>query len=299
MEFWNLVFPQYFRGADGELTDLEAPGIDTGAGFERILGVLADSPSLYVADSVSRLVDTAQSVTGASMGTDDRTDVALRLLADHTRTMAFLVSDGVVPSNEDRGYVLRRVIRRAVRFAYLLGVTEVVTVPLVESCIEIMGDAYPDLRDNRDLVLGICSREEEKFRQTLKTGVTILDEKLGALDEGDPLPGADAFLLHDTYGFPLEVTEEIVADRGATVDVDGFRTEMADAARAGPGRRQGHRRRHRRRGRGLSGDPHRARSDRVHRAGRVELRCCRPGHGRRRRRARSHTVLRRVGRAGG
>ncbi len=235
VEFWNLVFPQYFRGADGELTDLEAPGIDTGAGFERILGVLADSPSLYVADSVSRLVDTAQSVTGATMGVDDRTDIALRLLADHTRTMAFLVSDGVVPSNEDRGYVLRRVIRRAVRFAYLLGVTKVVTVPLVESCIEIMGDAYPDLRDNRDLVLGICSREEEKFRQTLKTGVTILDEKLGALDQGEPLPGADAFLLHDTYGFPLEVTEEIVADRGTSVDVEGFRTEMAaqrDRARA-------------------------------------------------------------------
>ncbi|HUW01102.1 MAG TPA: alanine--tRNA ligase-related protein, partial [Acidimicrobiales bacterium] len=100
VEFWNLVFPQYFRRADGELTDLEAPGIDTGAGFERILGVLADSPSLYVADSVSRLLDTAQSVTGASLGTDERTDVALRLLADHTRTMAFLVSDGVVPSNE-------------------------------------------------------------------------------------------------------------------------------------------------------------------------------------------------------
>ena len=226
VEFWNLVFPQYFRGADGELTDLEAPGIDTGAGFERILGVLADSPSLYVADSVSRLLDTAQSVTGSTLGTDERTDVALRLLADHTRTMAFLVSDGVVPSNEDRGYVLRRVIRRAVRFAYLLGVTKVVTVPLVESCIEVMGEAYPDLEANRDLVLGICSREEEKFRQTLKTGVAILDEKLEQLGEGEALPGADAFLLHDTYGFPLEVTEEIVDDRGRRVDVEAFHTEM-------------------------------------------------------------------------
>jgi alanyl-tRNA synthetase len=231
VEIWNLVFPQYFRNPDGQLSDLPRTGIDTGAGLERILGVLAGSPSLYAADTLSVLTDRAQEVTGKRLGDERLTDVGLRLLADHTRTVAFLVSDGVMPSNEDRGYVLRRVLRRAVYFSYLLGVTKPVLPPMIETCVELMGGAYPDLADHADGVLTIVSREEDRFRQTLKTGSAMLDGELAKLEdeEGPPvLAGAVAFQLHDTYGFPLEVTQEILAERGVDLDVDGFDAAMAD-----------------------------------------------------------------------
>jgi alanyl-tRNA synthetase len=228
VEIWNLVFPQYFRNPDGQLSDLPRKGIDTGAGLERILGVLAGSPSLYAADTLSVLTDRAQQVTGRTFGGDRLADVALRLIADHTRTVAFLVSDGVMPSNEDRGYVLRRVLRRAVYFSYILGVDELVLPPMIETCIELMGGAYPDLADHADAVLTIVSREEERFRQTLKTGSSMLDTELDRLDEGAVLDGTVAFQLHDTYGFPLEVTQEILAERGVELDVDGFDAAMAD-----------------------------------------------------------------------
>ena len=138
VELWNLVFPQYIRAPDGSLSDMARPGIDTGAGMERILAVMAGSPSLYAADVLTVMVDEAQSVTGHRLGESDISDIALRLLADHTRTMSFLVADGVIPSNEDRGYVLRRIIRRAVRFAYLMGVERLVLPPMVERCIDVM-----------------------------------------------------------------------------------------------------------------------------------------------------------------
>ncbi|MGK2930415.1 MAG: alanine--tRNA ligase [Acidimicrobiales bacterium] len=233
VEIWNLVFTQYFRNPDGELTDLPSTNVDTGAGLERILGVLAGSPSLYAADTLSVLTDRAQQVTGRRFGEDRLADIALRLLADHTRTVAFLVSDGVMPSNEERGYVLRRVLRRAVYFSYLLGVSTPVLPPMVETCVELMGGAYPGLAANADSVRTIVSREEERFRQTLKTGSAMLDtelERLGAVDAGvaPVLDGGVAFQLHDTYGFPLEVTQEILAERGVELDVDGFDAAMAD-----------------------------------------------------------------------
>ncbi len=242
VEFWNLVFPQYIRVESGELTDMPNPGIDTGAGLERILGILADSPSLYAADTLSVLTDRAQQVTGKSFGADRLSDVALRLIADHTRSVAFLISDGVMPSNEDRGYVLRRVLRRAVYFSYLLGVEKPVLPPMIESCVELMGGAYPDLAANADSVLTIVSREESRFRQTLKTGSTMLDTELDKLGEGEGrvLDGAVAFQLHDTYGFPLEVTQEILAEQGVDLDVDGFDAAMADQrARAKAGAKGG------------------------------------------------------------
>ena len=229
VEIWNLVFTQYFRGPDGELTDLPSTNVDTGAGLERILGVLADSPSLYAADTLSVLTDRAQQVTGRTFGDDRLADVALRLIADHTRTVAFLVADGVMPSNEERGYVLRRVLRRAVYFSYLLGVEKPVLPPMIETCVELMGEAYPDLAGSADSVLTIVSREEERFRQTLKTGSTMLDAELDRLGDDDrTLDGTVAFQLHDTYGFPLEVTQEILAERGYELDVDGFEASMAD-----------------------------------------------------------------------
>ena len=233
VEIWNLVFTQHFRNPDGELSDLPTKNVDTGAGLERILGVLAGNPSLYAADTLSVLTDRAQEVTGRSFGGDRLGDIALRLLADHTRTVAFLVSDGVMPSNEERGYVLRRVLRRAVYFSYLLGVNEPVLPPMIETCVELMGGAYPDLAANADTVLTIVSREEERFRQTLKTGSAMLDAELERLGggEGDGagvLDGTVAFQLHDTYGFPVEVTQEILAERGVELDVAAFDAAMAE-----------------------------------------------------------------------
>ena len=226
IEFWNLVFTQYFRGADGQLTDLPNTNVDTGLGFERTLALTEGSSSLYDADGMRQLVSGAEQVTGRSLGDSDLGDIALRLLADHTRSTAFLISDGVIPSNEDRGYVLRRIMRRAVRFAYLLDVSDAVLVPMIERCAEVMGDAYPDLRTNSELILGVAEREEGQFRTTLANGSTLLDQALDGLDDDATLPGAVAFKLHDTYGFPLEVTEEMAQLRGHEVDLAGFDAEM-------------------------------------------------------------------------
>src|SRR5262245_12703842 len=228
VEIWNLVFPQYLRGADGELSDLPSKNIDTGAGLERIMAVLAGSHSLYDSDLLTVLVGEAQSVTGHRLGGSDLGDIALRLMADHARTMTFLVADGVIPSNEDRGYVLRRIIRRAIRFAYLLGVERPVLPTLVERTIDLMGDAYPEIGEGRGLVLPIITREEEQFRRTLATGSQILDTHLDRLEPGGTLPGEVAFQLHDTYGFPFEVTQETADLRGFGVDVDGFEAAMDD-----------------------------------------------------------------------
>ena len=228
VEIWNLVFMQSFRGADGVLTDLPSRNVDTGAGLERILAVLADSPSLYAADVLEVLVDEAMRVTGHRLGESELSDIALRLLADHTRTAAFLVADGVVPSNEDRGYVLRRVIRRAVRFAYMLGVQRQVMEPLVARCTEVMGGAYPELIANRSLVSELIDMEEAGFRRTLERGSSLLDAELDQLPATERLDGRVAFELHDTFGFPLEVTREIAELRGRDVDTVGFEVAMAE-----------------------------------------------------------------------
>jgi alanyl-tRNA synthetase len=228
VEIWNLVFPQYLRGPGGHLSDLPKKNIDTGAGLERIMAVLAGSPSLYDSDTLAALVGEAQSVTAHRLGESDLGDIALRLMADHARTMTFLVADGVIPSNEDRGYVLRRIIRRAIRFAYLLGVERPVLPAMVERTIDLMGDAYPEIVEGRGLVLPIISREEDSFRRTLATGSQILDTQLDKLEPGGTLPGAVAFQLHDTYGFPFEVTQETADLRGFGVDVTGFTAAMDD-----------------------------------------------------------------------
>jgi alanyl-tRNA synthetase len=235
VEIWNLVFPQYFRGVDGSLSDLPSKNIDTGAGMERILAVMAGSASLYSADVLSELVDEAQRSTGTRLGESELGDVAVRLLADHTRTMTFLISDGVIPSNEDRGYVLRRIIRRAVRFSYLLGVERLVLEDMSSRCIEIMSDAYPELTAHRDSIIETINREERRFRETLRTGSQLLDGALDEVGSGGTLPGSVAFKLHDTFGFPLEVTREFAELRGVDVDEDGFNEEMSaqrDRARA-------------------------------------------------------------------
>jgi len=228
VEFWNLVFQQYFRQPDRSLKPLETRNIDTGAGLERILAVTIGSPDVFDTDELRSLIATAEGATGVRLGADAESDVALKLLADHARTMSFLVSDGVVPSNEERGYVLRRIIRRAIRFAYLLGVDKPITPTLAERTIELMGTAYPDLSANADTIVGVLAREEDQFRRTLRSGLGILDHALADVADGDELPGAVAFQLHDTYGFPLEVTTEIAEARGFAVDRAGFDDAMAD-----------------------------------------------------------------------
>jgi alanyl-tRNA synthetase len=229
VEIWNLVFPQYLRGSDGELSDLPMRGIDTGAGLERMLTAINGTHTVYEVDPLDRLVGVAQSITGRTLGIDERTDVALKVLADHARTMTFLVADGIVPSNEDRGYVLRRIIRRAVRYAYLLGVERDLSAPLVGAVVDAMADGYPELRPDQDRIVGIVAREEERFRATLKRGTSLLDTKLAELSEGQALGGDVAFDLYETYGFPLEVTQEITAELGIDVDEDGYRAALAKA----------------------------------------------------------------------
>ena len=228
IEIWNLVFMQFETGPDGVEKPLPKPSIDTGLGLERTLAVLQGVDSVWETDELARLLAAAEQITGAA-GADrsGAAEVSLRILADHARSTAMLVSDGVFPSNEARGYVLRRIIRRAVRHAYLLGVAEPVMGPMTDAVVEVMGGAHPDLARNHGYVRDVIDQEERRFTETLRTGQAILDERLGGLAPGDTLAGDIAFLLHDTYGFPLEVTEEITAERGIQVDAEGFGAAMS------------------------------------------------------------------------
>ncbi len=239
VEIWNLVFMQFETDEAGESKPLPRPSIDTGAGLERILSVLQGKDSVFEIDEMATLIDVASDVTGYKLGADAESDLALRVLAEHARTMTFLISDGVFPSNEDRGYVLRRIVRRAVRFAYLLGVESLVTPQLVDAVVDIMGEDYPQLVTTHELVRDVVEREETQFRRTLANGLRILDDQLADIDEGGVLPGSVAFLLHDTYGFPYEVTEEVVAERGLTVDRAGFDTDMAEQRERAKAARKG------------------------------------------------------------
>ncbi len=224
VEIWNLVFTQYDRQADRTLADLPRKNIDTGAGLERILSVLQGAGSAWDTDVLRPIIAEAEAATGPSYGADPEVDVALRILADHARSMTFLVNDGVFPSNEDRGYVLRRLIRRAVRHAFQLGVDEPVTPRLVHAVVRLMKEAYPDLHRNEDFVAGVVAREEERFRATLRSGLSMLDAELA---HSRIVSGDVAFRLHDTHGFPIELTREIAAERGVTVDEAGFQAAMA------------------------------------------------------------------------
>ena len=226
--------------SDGTRTPLPRPSIDTGAGLERILALVQGVDSVWETDVLAPLVEHAGRLAGASYRVGDYADRAsfsLRVLAEHARSSTMLVSDGVFPSNEGRGYVLRRIIRRAVRHAYLLGTTATVMPELARTAIGIMGTAYPELRANEDFITGVLAKEEEGFRRTLTTGLAILEGEIGGRTAGE-LGGSSAFLLHDTYGFPLELTQEITQERGLSVDVAGFETEMAaQRARAKAARR--------------------------------------------------------------
>ena len=224
VEIWNLVFMALDERPGGEMTPLPAPSIDTGAGLDRLLAVLQGVATVWDTDVMRPIIARAEQVTGVGYGgfPGGASDVSLRILAEHARTMTFIIGDGIVPSNEERGYVARRVIRRAVRHAYLLGVEGTVTPALVDATIDVMGGAYPNLVAERDSIRQTVGREEERFRTTLARGVEMLD---GILAEGD-VGGDDAFFLHDTLGFPIDLTREIAAERGRAVDTDGFAAAM-------------------------------------------------------------------------
>ncbi|HUR23404.1 MAG TPA: alanine--tRNA ligase [Acidimicrobiales bacterium] len=228
VEIWNLVFMQFNRQADGSLVELPRKNIDTGAGLERILPILQGTTSVFDTDVLRPLVAAAEAATGRTYGGgEEAVDVSLRILADHARAMTFLVNDGVLPSNEARGYVLRRIIRRAVRHAFQLGVSTTVTPGLVEATVATMAGAYPDLSRNSDFVAGVVLREEERFRRTLEAGMGLLEAELEGEGDAKLVSGEVAFKLHDTFGFPIELTSEIAAERGLEVDVAGFETAMA------------------------------------------------------------------------
>jgi len=225
VEIWNLVFMQHIQDEPYHVVgNLPSKNIDTGMGLDRVAAVMQGVRSVFDIDTTREVLRTAERYTRLEYGASERSDVSLRILADHGRTVTFLIADGVVPSNEGRGYVLRRVLRRAVRHAWQHGGEGLVIPRLVETTVEVMGDAYPELVERRDLLLDVVTREEEKFRRTLESGHQLLDTELA---DSNRLPGPAAFKLHDTYGFPIDLTREIAADRGVEVDIEGFEAEMA------------------------------------------------------------------------
>jgi len=237
IEFWNLVFTQYERGPGGTLTELPKKNIDTGAGFDRTLSILNGVESVFATDLFAPLIETSSRALHATYGEDEAIDVAIRRVADHGRAMTMLVADGVLPSNEGRGYVLRRIIRRAVLAARRAGAEGALSASLVDATIEKMGVVYPSLVRERDLIVEVLEREEAGFARTLRTGLTLLEEaQRGVLASGTTIfPGDVAFKLHDTHGFPIELTDEIVAESGLSVErraFDDAMTAQRERARA-------------------------------------------------------------------
>lgn len=228
LEYWNLVFMQYNQDEQGKLTPLPAKNIDTGMGLERIAALMQDVDSVFLTDSFRPLIELGEEISGVKFGTSERADVVLRVLADHSRAMTFLIGDGVLPGNEGRGYVLRRVIRRAARFSRSLDMSPPFLARFAERTIELLSDVYPELHERQDTILRIVDSEEERFNRTLDQGLVLLDEEIRRADEEGTtvFPGAAAFVLHDTYGFPIEVTREIVEERGMELDRAGFESAM-------------------------------------------------------------------------
>ena len=228
VELWNLVFMQFYQDLEGALTPLPKPNIDTGMGLERAAIIAQGVSNIYDTDLYLPIIGKVAELAGARYGADIATDVPMRVVAEHTRGAAFLISDGVIPGNEGRGYVLRRLIRRAVRFGRKLGLTEPFLTEVADVVIQRMGGAYPDLVQNRAFILRILEGEEQQFGRVMEQGLNIMEEALTATDgHGGVLSGALAFTMYDTYGFPVEETQDIARERGLTVDMDAFEREMA------------------------------------------------------------------------
>lgn len=229
VEIWNLVFMQYNRMADGSLSLLPHKVIDTGMGFERLCMAMQGKRSNYDTDVFQPLIRAVAELSGIPYGKEESSDVAMRVVADHVRTIAFAITDGQLPSNAKAGYVIRRILRRAVRYGYtFLGRREAFMYALLPTLIESMGGAYPELIAQKDLIQKVMREEEESFLRTLEAGIKLLDKKIEELGNKGQLSGHDAFVLYDTFGFPLDLTELILREHGMTLDQEGFDQEMAE-----------------------------------------------------------------------
>ena len=250
LEIWNLVFMQFNRDASGQMTPLPKPSIDTGAGLERVAAVIQGVASNYDSDLFHGILARAQEIAGVVRGRDPEKDVSLHVVADHARAVTFLIGDGVLPANEGRGYVLRRILRRAARHGVLLGIERPFLFQVADAVIDTMCGAYPELGERRAYIVDRIEREEGRFLETLSKGLALLEEELAAAGRrGEQrLSGETAFRLYDTFGFPLDLTEDILRGRGMTLDQNGFDAAMQTPARAGARGLEGQRRRARRRG---------------------------------------------------
>ncbi len=228
LEIWNLVFIQYFRDEEGRYTPLASKGIDTGFGLERVASVLQDVPSNFDTDLLREIMDYTAGLFGLAYGRESRVDTALKVIADHCRAITFAITDGALPSNEGRGYVIRRLLRRAARFGRLLGIEELFLYKVSGAVVRQMGPVYPELAERQDHVLSVIRNEEKRFSETLAQGTEMLGRLMDeAKKQGSSvISGAHAFKLYDTYGFPLELTQEMAGEQGFSVDTDGFSLAM-------------------------------------------------------------------------
>ncbi|MBW2691790.1 MAG: alanine--tRNA ligase [Deltaproteobacteria bacterium] len=228
LEIWNLVFMQFDRDAAGNMTPLPKPSIDTGASLERLASVLQGVPSNFDTDLFRGIMDRIQQASGVKRGENPEHDVSMNVIADHTRSLVFLIGDGILPGNEGRGYVLRRLLRRAARHGVLLGVERPFLFDVADAVIDEMASAYPELRDRRAYITGRIQREEERFLETLSKGLARLEEDIAALEKSGSkvLPGEAVFKLYDTFGFPVDLTADILSGRNLEIDEVGFNTAM-------------------------------------------------------------------------
>ncbi len=230
MEIWNNVFSQFNNDGNGNYTELSQKNIDTGMGLERLACVMQGVDNMFEVDSIRKIIDTVCEISGKKYGDDANDDISIRVVTDHTRSATFMISDGVIPSNEGRGYVLRRIIRRACRHGKLLGINHPFLVQMCDVAIGESGDAYSELKEKADYIKKVLSLEEERFDTTIDQGLSILDTLVEkAKNSGNTvLDGADAFKLYDTFGFPIDLTREIAEENGLSIDEEGFKSLMAE-----------------------------------------------------------------------
>ena len=228
MEIWNDVFTQFDNDGNGNYTELEQKNIDTGMGLERLASVVQDVDSIFDVDTIKALRDHVCRLADAEYGKEYNSDVSIRVITDHIRSVTFMISDGIMPSNEGRGYVLRRLLRRACRHGRLLGIEKGFLPELAETVIAGSKDGYPELEEKKEFILKVISKEEEQFNKTIDQGLGILSDMIGKMEAGGAktLGGEDAFRLYDTYGFPLDLTKEILEEKGMDADEEGFRECM-------------------------------------------------------------------------
>ncbi len=230
LEIWNLVFMQYNRDESGQMHELPSPSIDTGMGLERIASIIQDTATNFETDLFMPIVRRIEQLCGQSCGQSRATDVAMKVIADHSRAAAFLVGDGVLPANEGRGYVLRRILRRAIRYGRYINLTEPFLHETVEAVFAVMKTAYPELEEKRAFILNVIKNEEVRFRETLENGLKLLNETLSQMQANGEtvVPGDVIFKLYDTFGFPVDIVEDVVRDQNFDLDMDGFHAAMEE-----------------------------------------------------------------------